>query len=309
MSLQTGGAIRNIQTASSKTVGGSKGVGDAPKKRGSSPTVGSVTRHVVLIVLVATFVFPLFWMILTSLKTAQQAISIPPSWIPDPVMWRNYPDAWSSQPFVRYIWNTLVYCATSVFGVVLSSSLVAYGFSRLRWRGRDTLFYIMVSTMLLPYIVTMIPLFVVYKNLGWTNTYLPLIVPMFFGASVFSTFLLRQFFMTIPESLSESARMDGASEIWIYLRIIMPLSKPALAVVALFQFLNAWNDFLGPLIYLNDTSKYPLSLALTQMIGTFSTNWSWLMVASTIMTVPIIVLFFLTQKTFIQGITLTGVKG
>lgn len=299
--------MRDLQSETAQHVGDTMRVGIKPKK--PSGRVGSITRHVVLVLLAATFVFPLVWMILTSLKTAQQAISIPPTWIPDPWMWRNYPDAWASQPFVKYIVNTLIYCATSVFGVVLSSSLVAYGFSRLRWRGRDTLFYVMVSTMLLPYIVTLIPLFVVYKNLGWTNSYLPLIVPTFFGASVFSTFLLRQFFMTIPESLSESARMDGASELWIYLRIIIPLSKPALAVVALFQFLNAWNDFLGPLIYLNDASKYPLSLALTQMIGTFSTNWSWLMAASTIMTVPIIVLFFLTQKTFIQGITLTGVKG
>ncbi len=275
-----------------------------PKNR-----LGSVVRHTVLILLASSFVFPLIWMVLTSLKSAPQAIAIPPVWLPDPPLWNNYPDAWNSQPFVQYFWNTLVYCVTSVLGVVVSSTLVAYGFARLKWRGRDAFFYIMVSTMLLPFIVTMIPLFVIYKQLGWTNSYMPLIVPTFFGFSVFSTFLMRQFFMTIPESLSEAARIEGASEFWIYFRIILPLSKPAIAVVALFQFLNAWNDFLGPLIYLNDASKFPISLGLTAMIGTFSTNWSWLMAASTIVTVPIIVLFFLTQKTFIQGITLTGVKG
>jgi multiple sugar transport system permease protein len=269
----------------------------------------SLGKHVVLILLAVTFVFPLFWMLLTSLKPLPQAVTFPPTWIPHPVEFSNYPQAMDSQPFGGYFYHTLYYCVTTVIGVVLSSSLVAYGFSRIRWPGRNKLFYVMVATMLLPYIVTLIPLFVLYKHLGWVGSYKPLIIPTFFASSVFSTFLLRQFFMTIPESLSEAARMDGARELYIYSRIIMPLSKPAVAVVALFQFIYSWNDFLGPLIYLNKASLYPLSLGLNEMLGTYSTNWSWLMAAATVATVPMILLFFLTQKTFIQGITLTGVKG
>jgi multiple sugar transport system permease protein len=269
----------------------------------------SAVKHLVLIVLSILFIFPMFWMVLTSLKPNTQALSFPPTWVPHPFLWSNYPNALNSQPFGGYFYHTVVYCVTSVIGTVLSSSLIAYGFSRLQWWGRNKLFYVMVATMLLPYIVTLIPLFILYRHLGWVGSYKPLIIPNFFGASVFSTFLLRQFFMTIPESLSEAARIDGARELYIYARIILPLSKPAVAVVALFQFLYAWNDFLGPLIYLNKESLYPLSLGLNEMLGTYSTNWSWLMAAATVATVPMIILFFLTQKTFVQGITLTGVKG
>lgn len=268
-----------------------------------------VTRHLVLLALSVVFIFPLFWMILTSLKPLPQAVTFPPTWIPRPVLWSNYPKALASQPFAAYFYHTLVYCVTTVIGVVLASSLIAYGFARIKWPGRDRLFYVMVATMLLPYIVTLIPLFVLYHRLGWVGSYKPLIVPTFLGSSVYSTFLLRQFFMTIPESLSEAARIDGANELYIYARIILPLSKPALSVVALFQFIYSWNDFLGPLIYLNKQSLYPLSLGLNEMLGTYSTNWSWLMAAATVATLPMIALFFLTQKTFIQGIALTGAKG
>ena len=199
-----------------------------------------IGRHLALITIGITFVFPLFWMIMSSFKSLSQAIAIPPVWIPHPFAWENYPQALSSVPFLRYFFNTLYYCVTTVVGVVVSSSIVAYGFSRLKWRGRNFLFYVMVSTMLLPPIVTIIPLFVIFKRLGWVGTYYPLIIPTFFASSVFSTFLLRQFFMTIPESLSEAARVDGASELYIFARIIIPLTKPAVAAVALFQFLNAW---------------------------------------------------------------------
>ena len=270
---------------------------------------GSLLKHALLIVLGATFFFPLLWMVSTSLKSLPQTIAFPPSWIPHPFEFRNYPDALRSQPFGQFFLNTLFYCVTTVVGVVLSSSLVAYGFSRINWRGRDQIFYLMVSTLLLPFIVTLIPLFVLFKNLGWVGSYKPLIIPTFLGSSVFSTFLLRQFFMTIPQSLSDAARVDGAGELYIYAKIILPLAKPALATVALFQFIYAWNDFLGPLIYLNKGSTYPLSIGLTQLVGQYSSNWGWLMAASTAVTIPIIVLFFATQKTFIQGIVLSGSKG
>jgi multiple sugar transport system permease protein len=193
--------------------------------------------------------------------------------------------------------------------VCISSSLVAYGFSRLRWPGRDAVFYVMLMTLILPFVCTLIPLFVMYKRFGWIGSYLPLEVPTFFGSSVFSTFLLRQFFMTIPSSLSEAARIDGASEFYIYRRIILPLAKPAMAAVILFQFIYCWNDYLGPLVYISNQNSYPLSLGLALILGDYTTNWAWVMAGATAATAPIVILFFLTQRTFIQGIALTGTKG
>ncbi len=279
------------------------------RKPARQRVIGAALRHTVLVGLSIIFIFPLAWMIITSLKTQPQAITVPPIWWPHPFVWDNYPQALQSQPFLRYFWNTFFYCATTVAGVLISSSLVAYGFSCITWRGRDKIFFVMVATLLLPFIVTLIPLFVLFKNLGWVGTYKPLIIPTFFASSVFSTFLLRQFFMTIPQSLSDAARVDGAREFRIYSRIILPLSKPALATVALFQFIYAWNDFLGPLIYINTSGLYPVSIGLYQFLSQFGTDWPWMMAASTCATIPIILLFFLTQKTFIQGITLTGEKG
>jgi multiple sugar transport system permease protein len=276
------------------------------RRRGFLKSAG---KHLLLVVLGVTFIFPLLWMILTSVKPLPQAVTFPPVWIPHPLDMSNYPQAFSAEPFASYFFHTLYYCVTTVIGVLVSGSLVAYGFSRIKWPGRDKLFYVMVATMLLPFIVTLIPLFVLYKEVGWVGSYKPLIIPTFFGSSVFSTFLLRQFFMTIPQTLSDAARIDGANEFVIFGRIILPLAKPALATIALFQFIYAWNDFLGPLIYLNKSSLYPLSIGLTEFLGQYTTNWSWLMAASTVATLPMIVLFFLTQKTFIQGITLTGTKG
>jgi multiple sugar transport system permease protein len=253
-------------------------------------------------------VFPLLWMALTSLKPLPEAVTFPPVWVPHPWIWGNYPAALKSEDFARFFYNTLFYCVTTVVGVLVASSLVAYGFSRFEWPGRDVLFYVMISTLLLPFIVTLIPLFVLYKNIGWVGSYKPLIIPTFFASSVFSTFLLRQFFLGIPRSISDAARVDGANEFYIYWRIVLPLAKPALAAVALFQFVYSWNDFLGPLIYLNSSSLYPLSLGLYEMLGIYTTNWTWLMAAATCATIPMIVLFFLTQKTFIQGITVTGMR-
>ncbi|HEX2822494.1 MAG TPA: carbohydrate ABC transporter permease, partial [Streptosporangiaceae bacterium] len=175
--------------------------------------------------------------------------------------------------------------------------------------GRDAVFYVMLMTLILPFVCTLIPLFVMYKRFGWICTYLPLEVPTFFGSSVFSTFLLRQFFMTIPQSLSDAARIDGASEFYIYRRIILPLAKPAMATVILFQFIYCWNDYLGPLIYISNQSSYSLSLGLDLILGDYSTNWAWVMAGATAATAPIVILFFLTQRTFIQGIALTGTKG
>lgn len=271
--------------------------------------VASLTKHVVLLAISAMFLLPLVWMILTSFKTPAQALAQPVVWWPHPFLWSNYPDVLSSLPFGRFFLNTFEYAGITIVGVCLSSSLVAYGFGRLKWRGRNALFYLMLTTLLLPFIATLIPLFILYKHFGWINTYLPLEVPTFFGSSVFSTFLLRQFFMTIPQSLSDAAHVDGANEFYIYSRIILPLAKPAMATVILFQFIYCWNDFLGPLIYLNNQNLYPLSLGLNLILGQFSTNWAWVMAAGAAATAPIVVLFFFTQRTFIQGIALTGTKG
>jgi multiple sugar transport system permease protein len=279
----------------------------APRKIGAS-----ALKHIVLIAVGAVgamFALPLAWMVLTSFKSASQALTFPVVWWPHPFLWNNYPHVLSSLPFGRFFLNTFVYCAVTIVGVCISSSLVAYGFSRLRWRGRNGLFYVMLMTLLLPFVCTLIPLFILYKHVGWIGTYLPLEVPTFFGSSVFSTFLLRQFFMTIPQSLSDAARMDGASEFYIYSRIILPLAKPAMATVILFQFIYCWNDFIGPLIYISNERSYPLSLGLDLILGDYSTNWSWVMAAASAATVPIVILFFPTQRTFIQGIALTGTKG
>jgi multiple sugar transport system permease protein len=281
-----------------------------PRKRRTRRAIGASTgKHAVLIALSAMFALPLVWMVGTSFKTAQQALQLPVVWWPHPFVWGNYPDLFAALPYFRFFLNTFVYAGVTIVGVCISSSLVAYGFSRLRWPGRDAVFYVMLMTLILPFVCTLIPLFVMYKRFGWIGSYLPLEVPTFFGSSVFSTFLLRQFFMTIPSSLSEAARIDGASEFYIYRRIILPLAKPAMAAVILFQFIYCWNDYLGPLVYISNQNSYPLSLGLALILGDYTTNWAWVMAGATAATAPIVILFFLTQRTFIQGIALTGTKG
>src|SRR6202522_3303678 len=271
----------------------------------------ALPKHGVLIAVSVLLGFPLLWMVLTSLKSDPQAIAIPLVWWPHPFLWKNYPQVLSAVPFYRFFLNTLMYAAVTIVGVCISSSLVAYGFSRIRWKGRDILFQVMVITLLIPFFATLIPLFVLYKKFHMVGWYLPLMVPTFLGSSVFSTFLLRQFFMTIPESLSDAARVDGANEFYIYSRIILPMAKPAMATVILFQFIYCWNDYIGPLIYINNQVWYPLSLGLYEILGTYSTNWPWVMAAATLATAPIVILFFFTQRACIEGIAVQGpgVKG
>jgi multiple sugar transport system permease protein len=220
----------------------------------------------------------------------------------------NYRKAFEQIDFVNNLKNTLFICFSVVIGTVLSCSLVAYSFARIPWRGRNTLFIFVLATMMLPTQVTLIPLFSLYKELGWTGTFKPLIVPAFFGTP-FYIFLLRQFFMGIPQDLSAAARIDGCSEFGIFMRIIIPLSRPALATTALFMFLYQWSDFLNPLIYLQDDRQFTIAVALQQFQNQHEMLWGPLMAMATVVTVPIVVLFFLTQRTFIQGITMTGLKG
>lgn len=222
--------------------------------------------------------------------------------------WSNYTRGLVFIPFFAELRNTLIISLSCVLGTILSCSLVAYGLCKIEWKGRNLLFLILLSTMMLPAQVTMIPVFTIFVKLHWVDTFLPLIVPSFLG-SAFFIFLLRQFFMGIPRELSEAARLDGCSEFAIYRRIVMPLSKPALATVGLFTFMGAWNDFLNPLIYLLDESKYTLSLGLAMFTGQYGNEYGMLMAVSAVFTLPIIVLFFFTQRTFIQGMTMSGIKG
>ena len=256
----------------------------------------------------ACFALPFIWLISSSLKSDRQLFVFPPIWIPNPIEWDNYPKALTAMSFVRYLENTLWICVWNVIGILVSCTLVAYGLSRVEWRGRDIMFGLVLSTMMLPYAVTMIPLYLVFKALGWIGSMKPLIVPAFFGAPFF-IFLLRQFLMTIPVELTDAATVDGCSHLSILTMILVPLVRPALATVALFTFMANWNDFMGPLIYLSNSSNYTLAIALQQFLQQHHENWSYLMAASATFTVPIVILFFFTQRTFIQGITLTGIKG
>lgn len=268
----------------------------------------SAAAHCILIAAGITFLIPFLWMLSTSLKTNLEVVAWPPVWIPHPPLWSNYPKSLTFAPFGTYTVNTAIIVGGSLLGTLISCPLVAYGFSRIEWRGRDIAFFIYLSTLMLPYQVTMIPLFIAFKHLGWVGTFLPLIVPSFFG-HVFYVFLLRQFFLTIPLELSDAGRIDGAGELTIFTRIMLPLVRPALAVVALFAFLASYRDFIGPLIYLQDDSQFTISLGLQAFQREHFTEWQLLMAASTVTVLPIIILFFLAQRTFIQGIALTGVKG
>ena len=269
-----------------------------------------IVLYGMLIPLGLGFALPLLWMISTSLKTDPQVYHVPPIWIPNPVRWKNYPEVLIQRPFDLYLLNTMRYAVPTVVGVLISSALVAYGFSRVRWRGRDAVFFVCLSTMMVPFQVVMIPLYLIFKNFGWLNSYKPLVIPAFFG-NAYYIFLLRQFFLTIPQELSDAARVDGCSQFGIFLRIILPLSKPALAVVGLFQFMGAWNNYLGPLIYLNREELFPLALGLQQLRASFQEKlvWPYMMAASASVILPVILIFFLTQRTFVEGITVTGIKG
>lgn len=271
-------------------------------------TIRSVLTHAALIPAAVFFLLPFLWMLSTSLKTDAQLFVFPPIWIPNPIAWWNYPNTVTYITFFLYLRNTLIVAIAATIGDLLSSSLVAYSLARIRWPGRQVLFIITVATLILPFQVTLIPLFLVFKQLGWVGDFRPLIVPHWFGGALY-IFLLRQFFMTIPTELSEAARMDGASEFRIYWSIILPLSKAALATVAIFEFIARWRDYLGPLIYLSDQKLYVLSLGLYEYSSQYGREWGLLMAASVLITLPIILLFFFLQKVFVQGIALTGIKG
>jgi ABC-type glycerol-3-phosphate transport system permease component len=278
-------------------------------------TMGEWLAWLLLLGMTALFLMPLLWMILTSLKSPVELIR--PNWIPRQPAWNNYIEAFSFGMWTRWAANTLIMTGAAVAAAVFSTSLTAYAFARLEWPGRDLLFGVVLATMMLPSVVLLIPQFIIFANLPafgfqgskvWVNTFLPLIVPGFLGGSAFNIFLLRQFMRGVPMSLSESAKIEGASDLRILWSIIMPLSKPALATIAIFAFQGTWQDFMGPLIYLQSERLYNLQLGLRQFEFAFggAPAWNWLMAASLVVMLPVLLIYLFFQRYFIQGISLTG---
>lgn len=251
---------------------------------------------------------PLFWLVRSSLMTLGELYIFPPLLWPTQMQWSNYRDAVTMVNFPLYFRNTMTIMIPVLAGTLLTSSMCGYGFARLRFPLKRVWFSLIISSLMLPYAVTMLPTFLLWARLGAINTFVPLTVPVWFGGGAFNIFLLRQFFLTIPRELEDAAIIDGAGYFQIYSRIMLPLIKPALIVVGLFTFLNVWNDFLGPLIYLNEERKYTLALGLMQFQGTYSTNWNLLMAGAAIVVIPPVIVFMFGQKYFIEGVTMTGLK-
>jgi len=254
-------------------------------------------------------IIPLLWMIRSSFMGMQQIFIFPPEWIPTPWVFTNYPEALTTVPFIQYFLNTITILIPSVLGTLVTASMAAFAFARLKWTGKNFVFAVLMTTLMLPYAVTLIPTFLIWAKLGLINTYWPLILPKWFGGGIFYIFLLRQFFLTIPKELDEAATIDGANPLQILWHIIIPLSRPALITVGIFSTLAEWNDFLGPLIYLNDSRKFTIALGLAEFTGLYSSQWHLLMAASTVVITPVVILFFFAQRYFIEGIALTGTKG
>jgi multiple sugar transport system permease protein len=264
--------------------------------------------HLILLVGSLFFVAPMLFMVSTSLKAMRQISRFPPEWIPDPFIWGNYPGVFDYAPMHKYFINTMIIAVPTVVGAVFTSALAAYAFARLRAPGKNALFLLVLSTLMLPSVVTLVPTYILFAKLQWVGTFRPLVIPALAG-SAFNIFLLRQFFMTIPRELEDAALIDGCSRLRIFLSVIVPLAKPVLATVTIFAFMGAWNDYLGPLIYLGNQDQYTLTLGLQAFVQYHRAEWGMLMAASTMMVAPVILIFFFAQKNFVQGITLTGIKG
>lgn len=252
---------------------------------------------------------PLFWMLRSSLMTNVEIFMVPIRWLPEVFQWKNYKDVFETLPFLKYYANSLTLVAFVVSGAVITSSLCAYGLSRINWVGKKIVFTCIMGSMMLPVAVTIIPTFLMFRSIGLTNSLIPLIIPAWLGGGAFYIFLLRQFFLSIPKDLDEAARIDGATHLQIYGRIILPLTKPSLVVVGMFAFMNTWNDFLGPLIYLNSDDKYTVALGLQLFVGSYRAEWQLMMAAACLVVIPAILVFIIGQKYLIEGITMTGVKG
>jgi len=264
--------------------------------------------YVVLVAFALAYLVPFLWLLSGSVKSNTELFADPPVWIPAVLRWENFSTAFTDFPFVRYLLNTLFIVVMNMLGTVLSSSVVAYAFAKLEWKLREPVFYLVLVTMMLPFQVVMIPLYLLFNGFGWIGTFLPMVVTPFFGHP-FSIFLYRQFFLGIPRELSESAQMDGAGHFKIFCKIILSLAKPATTTVVIFTFLRTWSDFIGPLLFLSDNKLYTLSLGVQQIMSANDPRWPILMAVGVAMTLPVLVLFFVLQKFFIQGIATSGLKG
>lgn len=252
---------------------------------------------------------PIVWLVVSSLKPLEKVFIFPPEWIPNPVQWQNYPDALLYKPFGLYFMNTLRIVVLNLIAILFSASFCGYGFARIRFPGRDFWFGLVLATLMVPYFVLMVPQFIIFSRLGWVDTFYPLTVPFFFGGGAFNIFLFRQFFRSLPEELADAGRIDGCNEYRIYWQIMAPLCKPAFATVAVFTFLFAWNDYIGPLLYLRSDYNFTVAIGLASFRSIMSTQWHLLMAAATAMTLPVIMLFFFAQRYFVDGLVLSGLKG
>ncbi|MCO5247188.1 MAG: carbohydrate ABC transporter permease [Anaerolineae bacterium] len=252
---------------------------------------------------------PFVWLVSSSLKPLEKIFIFPPEWIPNPVRLENYSEALLYKPFGLYLFNTMRIVILNIVAIVVTASFCGYGFARIRFPGRDFWFAIVLATLMIPYFVLMVPQFIMFSRMGWVDSFLPLTVPFFFGGGAFNIFLFRQFFRSLPEELADAGRIDGCTEFGIYWRIMLPLSKPALATVAIFTFLAAWNDYIGPLLYLRSDYNFTVAIGLATFRGVMKTEWNLLMAASTAMILPVILLFFFAQRYFVDGLVLSGLKG
>lgn len=278
------------------------------RKQGKIPSLEVIFLYAFLIVLAILFILPIFYLFMGSFKAESELFRVPFKWLPDKFQFGNFINMFSSIPFFKYLKNTMIIVVCNIVGSLLSCSLVAYGFARLRWPGRDKVFILVLITMILPYQVTLVPLFLMFTKMKWIGTFLPLTVTCFFG-NPFFIFLLRQFFTGIPQDISEAARIDGAGEFTIFSKLVIPMAKPALTTVAIFAFIRSWNDFLGPLVFLGKDELYTLSLAASMLKSDLDPNWSLLLALGAVMILPVLILFFVMQKYFIQGIAMSGIKG
>jgi ABC-type glycerol-3-phosphate transport system permease component len=255
------------------------------------------------------YLVPLLWMLSTSLKLQGQVFAYPPIWIPNPIMWQNYMEVLQVAPLLRWLSNTVIVTVTATIGVLLSSSFVGFGFARLRFPGRDLLFSLLLATMMLPNIVTQIPRFILFRRIGWVDTFLPLVVPAYFGGGGYSIFLVRQFYRTIPTDFDDAARIDGASNFGIWARIMLPLNAPVLTAVGIFTFVFNWNNFIGPLIYIWSEEKKTLALGLRAFVDPYLASYHLNMAAALYLTIPMVVIFFFGQRYFLKGVVMTGITG
>ena len=282
-------------------------------QRSSQLSLNTGLLYAVLILLALIFMFPFFWTVSSSLKAPFELMTFPPTWLPETPQWQNYARVIEKVPFLQWAWNSTFVVSIATLGSVLSASIVAYSFARFDYPGRDVIFIITLGTMMLPAQVTLIPQFILFNELGWVNTLFPLWVPYIFGGGAFSIFLLRQFIRTLPRELDEAALIDGASYWRIFWAVLMPLTKPALATVAVISFIAHWNDFVNPLIYLNSPEKFTLALGLNYFKSVPESSGlplEHLLMASSVMVIaPVLVLFFLAQRYFVEGIALSGIKG